>query len=130
LVDFLPLRAVLRRPLIWVGRFNAQTVASKGHVHLDATQLAMLLDAIDIGRVRPAKHWQSPRKDQKRIDSVSHMRSTLSVTVPDDDAELEALIATLDPTSQVVVRIIQKSNAELKAMLAGLGEGELPDFVG
>ncbi len=47
--------------------------------------------------------------------------------MPDDDAELEALIATLDPTAQVVVKLIQKSNAELKAMLAVRDE-QLAEF--
>ena len=44
------------------GKFKTQTVLSKGQVKLDATQLAMLLDGIDVSRVRRAKHWQPPQK--------------------------------------------------------------------
>lgn len=49
------------------------------------------------------------------------------MTLPDDDAELEALIATLDPTAQIVVKLIMKSNAELKTMLAVRDE-QLAEF--
>jgi len=33
---------------------------SKMAVEIDATQLAMLLDGIDVGRVRRPNHWQPP----------------------------------------------------------------------
>jgi len=33
---------------------------SKMAVEIDATQLAMLLDGIDVGRVRRPEHWQPP----------------------------------------------------------------------
>lgn len=42
-------------------RFRAPRVSSDGKaVEMDATELAMLLDGIDVGRVRRAVHWQPP----------------------------------------------------------------------
>lgn len=43
------------------GKFKAQTVVSNGQIVLDSTQLAMLVDGIDVSRVRRADHWQPPR---------------------------------------------------------------------
>jgi len=43
------------------GRFQTRNITSEGRVILDATQLAMLLDGIDVSHVRRQKHWQ-PRK--------------------------------------------------------------------
>lgn len=41
------------------GRFRITRPASDAtHVSMDATELAMLLDGIDIGRVHRARHWQ------------------------------------------------------------------------
>ena len=44
------------------GRFRlaAPTGGSETHVEMDSTELAMLLDGIDFGRVRRAKHWHPP----------------------------------------------------------------------
>ncbi len=42
------------------GRFKPAS-ASEGQVEIDATQLAMLLDGIDVRRVKQPKHWQPPR---------------------------------------------------------------------
>ena len=33
-------------------------------VEIDATQLAMLLDGIDFGRVRRPEHWKPPQRDR------------------------------------------------------------------
>ena len=45
------------------GRFRVpSTVRSSSHVEMDATELAMLLDGIDFGRVRRAQHWTPPVK--------------------------------------------------------------------
>lgn len=55
------------------GTFKAQTVASRGQVQLDATQLAMLLDGIDVSRVRRAKHWRPSQNKPKTIDTVSQV---------------------------------------------------------
>jgi transposase len=33
-------------------------------VEIDATQLAMLLDGIDFGRVRRPEHWKPPQSDR------------------------------------------------------------------
>ena len=37
-------------------------------VEIDATQLAMLLDGIDFGRVRRPEHWQPPSQVDRPID--------------------------------------------------------------
>ncbi len=55
------------------GRFQARIETEKGRVHLDATQLAMLLDGIDVSRVRRPAHWQAPQKKSLRIDTVSQV---------------------------------------------------------
>jgi transposase len=44
-------------------------------VEIDATQLAMLLDGIDFGRVRRPKHWspsssQADRQPSRRVDGA------------------------------------------------------------
>jgi transposase len=33
-------------------------------VQMDATQLTMLLDGIDVGRVRRPQHWKPPQVDR------------------------------------------------------------------
>lgn len=43
-----------------LGRFKPM-VATEDRVELDATQLTMLLDGIDVRRVKAPKHWQPPR---------------------------------------------------------------------
>jgi transposase len=43
------------------GRFRTPRVTqAASHVEMDATALAMLLDGIDVSRVRRAEHWQPP----------------------------------------------------------------------
>jgi transposase len=43
------------------GRFRMpRTEGAGNHVEMDATQLAMLLDGIDVRYVRRAQHWQPP----------------------------------------------------------------------
>ncbi len=49
------------------------------------------------------------------------------MALPDDEAELEALITKLDPMSQVVIKLLRKELAELKAMLAVRDE-QLAEF--
>jgi transposase len=47
------------------GRFRVPRVLARGtHVEMDATELAMLLDGIDFGRVRRARHWQPPVQEK------------------------------------------------------------------
>lgn len=44
-----------------LGRFRAPRLTSDGRaIEMDATELAMLLDGIDVNRVRRATHWQPP----------------------------------------------------------------------
>lgn len=43
------------------GRFRPLPADAHGQVELDATQLAMLLDGIDLRRVKAPRHWQ-PRR--------------------------------------------------------------------
>ena len=43
------------------GRFRPIAPTSRGRVAIDATELTMLLDGIDVATVRRAKHWQ-PKK--------------------------------------------------------------------
>ena len=50
------------------GRFRPVANATSGQVTLDATELTMLLDGIDLSRVKRPKHWQ-PKKRQKGIDT-------------------------------------------------------------
>ncbi len=43
------------------GRFRAPRITHDGRaIEMDATELAMLLDGIDVRRVRRAAHWQPP----------------------------------------------------------------------
>jgi transposase len=43
------------------GRFRAPRLAHDGRsIEMDATELAMLLDGIDVRRVRRPEHWQPP----------------------------------------------------------------------
>jgi transposase len=42
------------------GRFKPMS-APENQIEIDATQLAMLLDGIDVRRVKQPKHWQPPR---------------------------------------------------------------------
>ena len=43
------------------GRFRAPRLTHDGRaIEMDATELAMLLDGIDVRRVRRAEHWQPP----------------------------------------------------------------------
>ena len=45
------------------GRFRVPKIAvGATHVPIDGTQLAMLLDGIDFGRVRRAQHWEPSTK--------------------------------------------------------------------
>jgi len=43
------------------GRFRPVSTTSGDRVAIDATELAMLLDGIDVARVQRAKHWR-PKK--------------------------------------------------------------------
>lgn len=43
------------------GRFRPLDAATEGQVALDGTQLAMLLDGIDLSRVKRPRHWH-PRR--------------------------------------------------------------------
>jgi len=36
-------------------------------VEIDATQLAMLLDGIDFGRVRRPEHWKPPSQKDRQV---------------------------------------------------------------
>ena len=46
------------------GRFRLpRRRADSSHVSMDATELAMLLDGIDFGRVRRAQHWKPPLQE-------------------------------------------------------------------
>jgi transposase len=43
------------------GRFRAPRITKDGRaIEMDATELAMLLDGIDVRRVRRAEHWRPP----------------------------------------------------------------------
>jgi transposase len=44
------------------GRFQIHLPDASDRAELDATQLAMLVDGIDFGRVKRLQHWQ-PRRD-------------------------------------------------------------------
>src|SRR5262245_28423028 len=51
------------------GRFRMPTIAEDAaEVRLDATQLAMLLDGIDVKRVATPKRWTPP---SKKLDGIS-----------------------------------------------------------
>jgi len=43
------------------GRFKPVRGPRSGQVELDATELALLLDGIDVSRVKKPRHWQPPR---------------------------------------------------------------------
>jgi transposase len=46
------------------GRFRVPRVLQGAtHVEMDATELAMLLDGIDFGRVKRARHWQPAARE-------------------------------------------------------------------
>lgn len=49
------------------GRFRPVRSSSTGQVALDATELAMLMDGIELSRVRRIRHWV-PRKLSQVID--------------------------------------------------------------
>jgi transposase len=44
------------------GRFQIHLPEAGERAELDATQLAMLVDGIDFGRVKRPRHWQ-PKRD-------------------------------------------------------------------
>jgi transposase len=44
------------------GCFRTKAEAGRGQVSLDATELAMLLDGIEVSRVRRPQHWQPRQK--------------------------------------------------------------------
>jgi transposase len=47
------------------GRFRMPTIRDgQAEVEIDATQLAMLLDGIDIKRVQPPRRWMPPRRQK------------------------------------------------------------------
>ena len=50
----------LERGQFKLPHMDASTMA----VEIDATQLTMLLDGIDFGRVRRPQHWQPPQEDR------------------------------------------------------------------
>ena len=70
-------RGTLIKILVWdhsgfvleQGRFRMPTIAENAtEVRLDATQLAMLLDGIDVKRVATPKRWTPP---SKKLDGIS-----------------------------------------------------------
>jgi transposase len=57
------------------GRFRLPRVTEEAQVvKLDATQLEMLLDGIDFGRVRRPRHWQPPSAPGRRPSRPSAPR--------------------------------------------------------
>ena len=54
------------------GRFRPISTTPRGRVAIDATELAMLLDGIDVARVKRAKHWR-PRKRNGKIDTIAQL---------------------------------------------------------
>ena len=51
------------------GRFRLPEIRDdQTEVELDATQLAMLLDGIDIRRVQPPRRWMPPRRE--KLDAI------------------------------------------------------------
>lgn len=54
------------------GRFRPISTTPRGRVAIDATELAMLLDGIDVARVKRAKHWR-PRKRSEKIDTIAQL---------------------------------------------------------
>ena len=51
------------------GRFKPQFSADGAQMELDGTQLTMLLDGIDLSRVKRPQHWR-PKKAHQRIDKI------------------------------------------------------------
>jgi len=52
------------------GRFRLPLIRDgQTEVEIDATQLAMLLDGIDIKRVQPPRRWTPPRR--QKLDAIS-----------------------------------------------------------
>ena len=51
------------------GRFRLPEIrVGQVEVELDATQLAMLLDGIDVKRVKPPRRWEPPAR--KKVDAI------------------------------------------------------------
>ena len=51
------------------GRFRLPAIRDgQTEVEIDATQLAMLLDGIDIKRVQPPRRWMPPRRE--KLDAI------------------------------------------------------------
>jgi len=52
------------------GRFRMPKIRDdQAEVEIDATQLAMLLDGIDIQRVQPPRRWTPPRRE--KLDAIA-----------------------------------------------------------
>ena len=51
------------------GRFRPIRHGASGRVFIDATELAMLMDGIDVETVRRRKHWQ-PKNRRQKIDTT------------------------------------------------------------
>ncbi len=54
------------------GRFRPVSTSASGRVAIDATELAMLLDGIDVARVQRARHWK-PRNRGMGIDTIARV---------------------------------------------------------
>lgn len=54
------------------GRFRPVATTPDGRVAIDATELAMLLDGIDVARVKRAKHWR-PKNRSTKIDTIAQL---------------------------------------------------------
>jgi transposase len=54
------------------GRFRPVSTSASGRVAIDATELAMLLDGIDVARVQRARHWK-PRNRSVGIDTIARV---------------------------------------------------------
>ena len=56
------------------GRGSVPAVEAEAvHVALDATQLAMLLDGLDLARVKQPRRWTPPAKVQRGIDKAARI---------------------------------------------------------
>jgi transposase len=55
------------------GRFRPLRSADGGRVAIDATELAMLLDGIDVARVKRARHWAPTKGRAEGIDRIAAM---------------------------------------------------------
>ena len=63
------LHSVLSYKRLERGRFRLPEIRDdQTEVELDATQLAMLLDGIDIKRVPPPRRWMPPRRE--KLDAI------------------------------------------------------------